>query len=101
MRPKQFYLFPLIFLLASLIVMVLWNNVLVDVAPVNRIHFMQAAGILVFSRMLFGRFLGSSYYIGRKCRFGPPPHVREKWMTMSDEERQKFREAWKRRTGRS
>ena len=100
MRPKFFFLFPLFFLLTSLVVMSLWNYVLVDVLPVPRIHFLQAAGILILSKILFGRFGGWSFYGRRRNYFGPPPHVRARWMNMSDEERQKFREEWRRRCSR-
>jgi len=97
-RPRRF-LFPLFFLLAFAlitgVVYWLWNNVLVAVVAVKTVSYGQAAGLLLLSRILFGGF-----------RFGPPANRfqrggpaqwREKWRTLSDEERAKFRSEWKSR----
>ena len=39
-------------------VMLLWNNVLAQVTNVSTITFLQALGILVLSKILFGGFRG-------------------------------------------
>ena len=41
------------------IVMLLWNNILAQVTTVHTITFVQALGILVLSKILFGGFRGS------------------------------------------
>jgi hypothetical protein len=98
MRRKFFFFFPLAVIALSAVVMLLWNYVLAEVAPVGKIHFFQAAGLLVLSRILFGGFHFGGW---RGKRFyGPPPHIRARWMNMSDEERQRFREEWKKRCER-
>lgn len=54
-------------------VMILWNSVLVEVVPVRRIGFWQAAGLLVLSRILVGSLHGHSGHHGghsKHCRFG-------------------------------
>ena len=41
------------------IVMLLWNNILAQVTNVQNIKFLQALGILVLSKILFGGFRGA------------------------------------------
>ncbi|MCB0607351.1 MAG: hypothetical protein H6562_00920 [Lewinellaceae bacterium] len=94
------FLFPLIiglFLLASGAVMFLWNYALQPVVVgVSALNYGQAMGLLLLSRLLFGGFRmrppGANPMHGRKS-----PFFREKWMNMSDEERQRFKEAWRKR----
>lgn len=81
--------------LFSAIVMLLWNAVLPDVLPVKTVNYWQAMGILVLSKILFSGFGGPG---GRK-KFGSSGELRDKYRNMSEEERQKFKEAWKRRCG--
>lgn len=78
-------------------VMLLWNAVLPDIAPVSRINYWQALGLFVLCRLLFGGF-----------RFGPRGgghpfgnrHFREKWRNMSDEEREALKERWREKFGK-
>jgi hypothetical protein len=88
---------PLVILLLAAVVMLLWNGVLTEVITVGKIHYLQALGLLVLCRILFG-----SFHFGgglRRPFYGPPPHIRSRWMSMSDEERLRFKEEWKRRCG--
>lgn len=96
MRRKFIFFFPLAVLALSAVVMLLWNYVLVDALHLGRINFFQAAGLLILSKILFGGFHFGDW---RGRRFGPP-HLRSKWMNMTDEERQKFREQLRRRCER-
>ena len=75
----------------SLIVMTLWNEILVSVVGVQPLNIWQAAGLLLLSRILFGR-MGPPPWTGRQGRGG---HWREKWRNMSDEERHQLRQRWK------
>jgi len=55
-------------------------------------------GILLLSKILFGGFGGRGF------RGGPGGHawkqqMKEKWNTMSEEEREKFKAEWKNRCG--
>lgn len=97
-RNRKFLFFPLIAVAfvaaASGIVMLLWNNVIVEVMPVKSVSFWQAAGIFLLSKLLFGNFKGGGSPGGFR---GRAAGWKEKLMNMSDEDREKFRAAWKER----
>jgi hypothetical protein len=72
----------------GLLTMVLWNALLPELLHLPTITFWQAIGLLVLARLLFG-------FHGR--HFGGPAYhwrnrIREKWMNMTPEEREKFRQ---------
>ena len=71
------------------VVMSLWNNILIAVVPaIHAVTFVQALGILVLSKILFGGFRGGG---GWKGRGGPWGHkMREKWAAMTPEEQEKI-----------
>lgn len=96
-RPKGFLLFPLVIIAAALlvgvVVMWLWNAVLPPVLNTKEITYWQAVGLLVLCRILFGSF-------GRRNSSGPPfkkQYWKDKWHSMSPDEKTKFREEWKNR----
>ena len=66
------------------IVMLLWNGVLHTVLNIGTITFLQAAGILLLSKILFGGFRGGRRFAGG-C--GPRGGRWNKWNNLSDEER--------------
>jgi len=97
---KRGLMFFLLFIIAvplfGLLVMSLWNAILPAVLGVKSITFLQALGILLLSKILFGGFGG---HRGRR-------HGRDKWIEMkqkfagmSPEEREKFKSEWKNRCG--
>lgn len=97
-NPKKFLLFPLFIIAAALlmgaVVMLLWNAILPSLLNINAITYWQAVGLLVLCKILFGN-LGPLRHGG-----GPPfrkPYWKDKWSGMSDEEKIKFREEWKKR----
>ncbi|MDR0242866.1 MAG: hypothetical protein LBJ65_14800 [Burkholderia sp.] len=70
------------------IVMMLWNWVMPALfAGARTIDFARALGLLVLSRILFGGFRGHRGWHGRR-------HWR-KWESMTPEERERFRAAWR------
>jgi hypothetical protein len=79
----------------SLGVMLLWNALLPGIFGLPALNYWQAAGLLLLSRILFGG-LGAGRFIphgghsrdDRFFRHGNP--LREKWMSMTDEERKAF-----------
>lgn len=78
------------------VVMALWNAILPGVLGVRPITFIQALGILLLSKILFGGFAGR--------RWGGREHMwkqkmGEKWNNMSPEQRDKFKSEWKNRCG--
>ena len=74
--------------LGGLAVMLLWNAILPAVLGISVITFWQAVGILALSKILFGGFRGGPWG-GRR---GGPPHWKNQWVNMSDEEKEKMRE---------
>lgn len=74
-----------------IVVLLLWNALMPVIFHLPEITFWQALGLLVLSKILFGGFRG-----------GPGPwrnKARHKWMDMTPEEREKFKEEWGRRCG--
>lgn len=83
---------------ATFAVMLLWNWLMPVLFHFPVISFWQAMGLFVLSRMLFGGF---RFGRGRHKRLPfANPAFREKFMNMSDEERQQFRAQWKQRCGK-
>ena len=99
-RKRLFFELPVIFIAAiflfGFIVMLLWNFIFPAVLHAEKITYWQAVGLLVLCRILFFGF-GRRYRDNRPNMFRSGPPWRQKWMNMSDEERTKFREEWKKR----
>lgn len=98
---KKVILFLLFFAVAVAafggIVMGLWNAILPEVLGVKAISFVQALGILLLSKILFGGFSGGRRWSGRRQEW--KSKMKEKWETMTPEEREKFKSEWKHRCG--
>jgi hypothetical protein len=97
---RRVFVFILIGVVAILVfgevVMLLWNNVLAAATNVHTITFLQALGLLVLSKILFGGFRGGwgprrSYWKNR---------MQQKWNNMTPDEREKFKQEWQRRCGK-
>ena len=78
-------------------VMLLWNALMPQIFGLFRISYLQAAGLLLLARILFGGLGGDwhGYAGGRKIRgdrhhFHHNNKLREKWMNMSNDERKEF-----------
>ena len=87
--------------LVGLAVMLLWNAIVSPVLHVEEINYWQAVGLLVLCRILTGGFRGRPgppFGRGQQWRGGPP--WRDNWKNMSEEDRAKFGEEWKKRCGR-
>ena len=98
MFQRKYWLFlPFIFMAAVLIVggvvMFLWNAILPEVTGVRPLTFMQAIGLLILCRILFGGFRGGGRSGGKWGR--------GKWGNMSIEEKARMRSAWEERCKRS
>ena len=78
--------------------MLLWNAILPSAVHAGEISFWQAVGLLLLSRILVGGFGGKRFGGAHGFRGGM---WKEKWMGMSDEEKEKFREQWRMRCGRA
>jgi len=75
------------------VVMVLWNWLMPALFGVRTITFWQAVGVLVISRILFGRFGAPRRGAHRRHR------MMERWNKMTPEEREKFVAGMKGRCG--
>ena len=99
--PKRFFMF-LFFVAAAVfvlgaIVMFLWNAILPSLLNVNNITYWQAVGLVILCKILF-----SGFRPGRN-NGGPPfgrSHLKDKWASMTEEEKIKFKEEWKKRCER-
>ncbi len=81
----------------SAVVMLLWNALIPGMLGLNTVGYLQAAGLLILARLLFG---GSGLRGGSPfMHFGGHNPLREKWMKMTPEEKKQFikkrREMWK------
>src|SRR5204863_3764211 len=77
-------------LLFTAVVMGLWNAILPAVLGVKTISYIQALGILVLSKILFGGF-GRGGGFRRGLGHEWKQKMQEKWGGMSPEEREKFK----------
>ncbi|HTB32624.1 MAG TPA: hypothetical protein VK808_11390 [Bacteroidia bacterium] len=100
---KWWFLIP-IFIIAMVfivgaVVMYLWNALMPNIFHLGTITYCQAILLLILSKILFGGFRGRgrSCGCGRGGRFGRGREWKEKWMSMTEEERAKFKEEWKSR----
>lgn len=70
----------------SVLVMALWNWLMPPIFGWHQISYLQALGLLVLSKMLFGGFHGGWGHRGHW-----PRRMRERWEQMTPEQREKFR----------
>jgi uncharacterized membrane protein YdjX (TVP38/TMEM64 family) len=73
-------------LLVTFVTMSLWNALMPGLFGLKVLSFWQALGLLVLSWLFFGRFRGFGHHHRMKHRLA------ERWMRMSPEERDKFRQ---------
>ena len=92
-----FAFFIAVVLLFGAIVMGLWNALLPAILGVKTISFIQALGILLLSKILFGGFGRIGGWHGGRGRWRNK--MQEKWGNMTQEEKEKFRNEWKSRCG--
>ena len=78
------------------VVMYLWNAIIPAVLGLGVITFWQAIGILVLSKILFGGFRGGH---GHNNFHSHSREMREKWMHLTPEEREKMKTEWRGRCG--
>lgn len=95
-RNRRFLFLPLMlaaFAAAGFVVMLLWNAVLPEVVQVRRLDYPRALGLLLLCRILVGGWRMG----GDAMRGGAHAGWQRKWAAMSDEDRERFRDEWKRR----
>ena len=77
------------------VVMLLWNALMPRIFGLPELDYLQAAGLLILGRILFGGMGGGWHSALRGVRgdehlFRHGNKLREKWMGMSEEERKEF-----------
>ena len=90
-------LIPIIVFGLGTVVWLLWNWLMPDIFGLKEITFWQALGLFVLSKLLlggFGRHKGAHRKSNDKDVSGK---TGESWMKMTDEEKQAFKEKWKKR----
>jgi heme/copper-type cytochrome/quinol oxidase subunit 3 len=97
---KIFFVIAAILVFATVIgtlVMLLWNAILPNILNTRPIKLWEAIGLLAFFRLLTGSLRFAVR--GRGTRH-QKNNFREKWMTMTDEEKTEFKARWKARCGK-
>lgn len=77
----------------SAVVMLLWNLLIPEIFGLKIINFWQAAGLFILSRIMFSSFWGGGkhhHHHHRMHDFHGHNLMHEKWMKMSEEERNEF-----------
>ncbi len=100
-RSKRAIFIPIAFVAGVFIfttaVMFLWNAILPGVIGVHAITYWQALGILALSKILFGGFhMGHGHH---RSHIRQTQEMREKWMNLSVEEKEKMKKEWWNRFG--
>ena len=102
-RRRRFIFFPLIPIAAALafglIVMLLWNAILPRVINVASLSYWQAVGLLILCRILFGGFFRGGPRYGSAGSLRGRSMWWSKWANMSEEEKAKLRDQWRKRCG--
>lgn len=78
------------------LVMYLWNTILVEITTIKPISYTQAIGLLVLCRLLFGR-------MGQRPQppFKSSKMDKEQLLSLSEEERNQFKDQWRKRCDKS
>ncbi len=92
-RKPLFFLIPIaIFFGVGFITMLLWNFLVPALFGLKSISYIQALGLFLLSRILFG-----SFGFGKRKPPFANSKFRENRINMTDTERQKFKEEWQNR----
>jgi len=105
MRRFGYFALPMLLFvpLAALALMLLWNWLVPALFAIGTITFWQALGLLILLRILIGPRFGFPFYRGwyghrwyghRRHRHFWKQRMYEKWASMSEEDREKFRNAF-------
>jgi len=91
-KPFLFILIPIGIGLLVWLLMFLWNAILPEVIGVSSITYWQALGIFVLSKILFGGFKGGP---SSRDKFRTKP--KDKFMDMTNEQKDSFKSEWRSR----
>jgi hypothetical protein len=77
------------------VVMLLWNILVPQIFGLMSLNYLQAVGILVLARVIFGGMDGGLFNQRQRADDNRPHHgndLRERWMNMNEDERKEFME---------
>lgn len=100
-RKRCFLFAPMMligFFAMSWAVMLLWNWLIPGISDLHPLSYWQAMGLLVLCRILAGRFNFKRHH-NHRPPFGNSA-FRDKFMNMTAEEKQAFKDQWKQRCGK-
>ncbi len=99
-RKRRFFFFPLFLIglfAVSAVVMLLWNCILPEVSGLKALTYWQAMGLFVLCKILFSGFRFGRSHHHRVHRHFERAAFKHKFMEMTDEEKQQFKNQWKQR----
>ena len=74
----------------GLAAMLLWNVLMPPIFALPQIGYLQAVGLLVLARLLFGGMGGGGWRHHHHGGYGAKDKLRERLLNMSDDERREF-----------
>lgn len=84
----------------SYVVMSLWNAIIPTLFHLPTLEYWQAMGLLILCRILFGGIRGRHGWHGHGHGHGGwRRHMRQRWESMTPEERERMRSKFKHRCG--
>lgn len=92
---KFLALAAIVIALFGVAVMFLWNWLIPEIFGGPTVTYWQAIGLLLLSHILVRGWHGSSYWKSHRWKH----RMEEKLAAMTPEEREKFKEEWRRRCG--
>lgn len=98
-RRRFFWKVPLILiavLVKIAVVMQLWNHLITQIFHLPELTYLHTLGIMVMIKLVFGFGHHHGGFGGKWGKFGHP-HWHRRWHQMSPEEREKLREAFRKR----
>ena len=87
------------FLLMALVVQALWNWLIPDIFSWKAITYIQALGLLILSKILFKGFFWNRNHWGNGKWRSRGSHWREKWHSMSTEDKERFKQKMREKCG--
>lgn len=79
----------MMFAIMTFIVMILWNNIIVQVIGFKSISFMQSFGLLLLMRILTGN-IGSRWMGGPGGMMHRRGFMRDRWKNMNEDEKKQW-----------
>jgi Ca2+/H+ antiporter, TMEM165/GDT1 family len=95
-KRRPFFLIFILFGLFSVsaVIMLLWNFIIPEISSLKVISYWQAMGLFLLCRILFGGFRFRQHHQRVHKHFTKVP-FKNRFMEMSDEEKQQFKNQWK------